>query len=139
MLKLTFAREPVWLDLVPGVRVQVRPATSLVFTAAGESMAWTPIDGLPSESVIRVAFVKAVAKAAILAWEGIGDADGEPLAPSPEAIDALLDLRAVYLAFETQYVAPGLVLDQEKNDCAPALAGISAAGGATAAAAATPV
>ena len=87
MLKLTFTREPFLLDLVPGVRVHVRPATTLVFTAAGESMAWTPVDGLPSESVIRVAFVKAVAKAAILAWEGIGDADGEPLAPSPEAID----------------------------------------------------
>ena len=137
MLKLTFQRDPFWLDLVPGVRVHVRPATSLVFTAAGESMAWAPIDGLPTESVLRVAFVKAVAKAAILAWEGVGDADGEPLAPSPEAIDALLDLRAVYLAFETEYVAPGLVLDQEKNGCAPARSGISAAGGVTAAAAAT--
>ena len=72
MLKLTFAREPVWLDLVPGVRIHVRPATSLVFTAAGESMVWVPIDGLPTESVLRVAFVKAVTKAAILAWEGVG-------------------------------------------------------------------
>ncbi len=138
MLTLTFHREPYWLDLLPGVRLFVRPATSLVFTAAGETLAWTPIDGLPSESVLRVAFVKAVARAAILDWEGIGNAAGEPIPPGPDAVDALLDLREPYLAFETKYVAPGLLVDQEKNVCSPGPSGISVAGGPTATAAEAP-
>lgn len=132
MLKLTFEREPHWLDLLPGVRLYVRPATSLVFTAAGETMAWSPVDGLPAESVVRVAFVKAVARAAILDWDGIGNQAGEPVSPSPLAIDALMDVREAYLAFETKYVAPALMLEQEKNVCAPAPLGTLVAGEAIA-------
>lgn len=127
MLKLSFDREPRWLDVVPGVRLLVRPPTSLVFAAAAETMAWTPTAELPEGSLIRVAFVKAVARAAILDWEGIGNAAGEAIPPSPEAIDALLDLRDVYLAFETGYVGPGLTWDAEKNVSTPAPAGTSAA------------
>ena len=37
-------------------------------------------------------FAKALARRAVLAWEGVGDADGKPIDPSPEAIDALLDI-----------------------------------------------
>lgn len=107
----------------------------------------SPVDGLPVESVIRVAFVKAAAKAAILDWEGVGDATGEPIPPSPEAGDALMDIREIYLAFEKDYVAPGLRLPRksnrsEKNALPPApngnhLSALGAAGepGATAAAA----
>jgi hypothetical protein len=125
MLKLNFDRAPRWLDPAPGVRLPARAPLLLVFTVAGETMGQTPInespvDGLPVESVIRVAFVKAAAKAAILDWEGVGDATGEPIPPSPEAIDALMDIREIYLAFEKDYVAPGLRLDQEKNALPPA-------------------
>jgi len=138
MLKLNFDREPRWLDPAPGVRLLVRAPTSLVFTVAGETMGWTPVDGLPIESVIRVAFVKATAKAAILDWEGVGDTTGQAIPPSPEAIDALMDIREIYLAFEKDYVAPGLRLDQEKNALPPAPDGISAAGEPIAAAAGHP-
>lgn len=119
MLKLNFDREPRWLDPVPGVRLLVRAPTSLVFTAAGETMGpipinGSPVDGLPTQSIIRVAFVKAAAMAAILDWEGVGDTTGQAIPPSPEAIDALMDIREIYLAFEKDYVAPGLRLPRTK-------------------------
>ena len=43
-------------------------------------------------------FEKALARRAVLAWEGIGDADGKPIDPSPEAIDALLVPREIRIA-----------------------------------------
>lgn len=59
--------------------------------------------------------LKALARRAVLAWEGIGDADGNPIDPSPEAIDALLDIWPVFEAFQLNYVSKGLLLEQEKN------------------------
>jgi hypothetical protein len=75
---------------------------------------------------------KALARAAILDWEGIGDAEGEPLAVSPEAIDALLDIWPIFEAFQTVYVAKGLLLDAEKNASSPVPSGSSAGATATA-------
>jgi hypothetical protein len=72
---------------------------------------------------------------AIVDWGGIGDAAGAPIPPSPERIDALLDLYPAFRAFEMAYFLPALVLDAEKNACAPAPNGTSAAAPSTAAAA----
>lgn len=49
-------------------------------------------------------------------WDGVGDADGEPLAVSPDAVSALLDLWPMAEAFERLYLGPALLLDDEKND-----------------------
>ena len=119
MIRLNFDREPRWLDPAPGVRLPARAPLLPVFTVAGETMGQTPrnespVDGLPVESVIRVAFVKATAMAAILDGEGVGDATGEAIPPSPDAIDALMDIREIYLAFEKDYVVPGLRLPRTK-------------------------
>jgi hypothetical protein len=62
----------------------------------------------------------------VLAWEGIGDADGKPIDPSPEAIDALLDVWPIFEAFQLTYVSKGLLLEQEKNVSAPSPNGPSA-------------
>ena len=41
MLKLNLKREPYWLDLVQGVRIKVKPATTALVMAAGSaSRAW---------------------------------------------------------------------------------------------------
>ena len=69
---------------------------------------------------------KALARRAVLDWEGVGDADGDPLPVSPEGIDALLDVWPVFEAFQTGYVAKGLMLEQEKNASAPSPNGPSA-------------
>jgi hypothetical protein len=68
-----------------------------------------------SDEERAVAFAKALARRAVLAWEGIGDADGKPIDPSPEAIDALLDVWPIFEAFQLTYVSKGLLLEQEKN------------------------
>ena len=63
---------------------------------------------------------------AILDWEGVGDIDGNPVEPSPEGIGALLDLYPVFERFQLDYIAKGLVLELEKNVCAPSPNGTSA-------------
>jgi hypothetical protein len=68
-----------------------------------------------SDEERAVAFAKALARRAVLVWEGIGDADGNPIDPSPEAIDALLDVWPIFEAFQLTYVSKGLLLEQEKN------------------------
>ena len=43
----------------------------------------------------------------MLAWEGIGDAEGNPNDPAPSAIDALLDIWPIFEAFQLTYVSKG--------------------------------
>ena len=52
--------------------------------------------------------------------------DGKPIDPSPEAIDALLDVWPIFEAFQLTYVSKGLLLEAEKNGSAPSPNGISA-------------
>jgi hypothetical protein len=68
----------------------------------------------------------------VLGWEGIGDADGNPIDPTPEAIDALLDVWPIFEAFQLTYVSKGLLLEQEKNASALSPSGPSAGASATA-------
>ena len=77
-------------------------------------------------------FVKALARRAVLDWEGVGNADGNVIAPGPEAIDALLDIWPIFEAFQLVYVSKGLLLEQEKNVSAPLPTGPSAGATATA-------
>ena len=76
--------------------------------------------------VQAIALAKAIAERVILEWEGVGDADGEPIEPSPEAIDALLDVYPIWEAFQIGYVAKGLLVVAEKNASAPSPNGTSA-------------
>ena len=62
-----------------------------------------------------VAFAKALARRAVLAWEGIGEADGKPIDPSPEAIDALLDIWPIFEAFQLSYVSRACCWSRKKT------------------------
>jgi hypothetical protein len=133
MIRLDLKREPYWLDLAPGVRIRVRPCTTALVMAARASMI---AGGEGDDDNARgAALLKALARAAIIDWEGIGDEAGAPIPPSPERIDALLDLYPAFRTFETGYFLPALVLDAEKNASTPAPNGTSAAAPNTAAAA----
>jgi hypothetical protein len=79
-----------------------------------------------SDEERAVAFAKALARRAVLAWEGVGDADGNPIDPSAEAVDALLDIWPIFEAFQLTYVSKGLLLEQEKNASALSPSGLSA-------------
>lgn len=119
MLKLGSAEQsPFWLDLLPGVRVQVRPvsvsAMLLARAAAGEALKNAAEQ---EDATVKAgeAFTRSLARSGIVAWEGIGDADGVPVEPSPERIDQLLDHWPAFDAIDRFYVAPALTQDAEKN------------------------
>lgn len=130
MLTLDLTKEPRWHDLAPGVRVQLRPLTTALMVATRSDPAVESVPEDASDEERAVAFAKALARLAVLAWEGIGDADGNPMDPSPDSIDALMDIWPIFEAFQLTYVSKGLLLDQEKNVSALSPNGPSA--GATA-------
>ena len=115
MLMLDLTNALRWHDLAPGVRVQLRPLTTALMVATRSDPAVEAVPEEASDEERAVAFAKALARRAVLAWEGIGDADGKPIDPSPEAIDALLDVWPIFEAFQLTYVSKGLLLEQEKK------------------------
>ena len=126
MLTLDLTNAPRWHDLAPGVRVQLCPLTTALMVATRSDPAVEAVPEDASDEERAVAFAKALARRAVLAWEGIGDADGTPIDPGPEAVDALLDIWPIFEAFQIGYVSKGLLLEQEKNASAPLPNGPSA-------------
>lgn len=116
MLKLTAGREPYWLNLVTGVRAQFRPisvaAILLARTAAADVLRAGGDDAMVKAGI---AFTRSLAHSGIAAWEGIGDADGNPVEPTKETIDAALEHWPVFDAIDRLYVGPALIQDAEKN------------------------
>lgn len=126
MIRLNLTATPEWLDLAPGLRLLVGPLTTALMVSA---RADAGIEALPegaSQEALALAMAKAVARRAVLDWEGVGDETGNGIPVSPEGIDALLEIWPVFEAFQTMYVAKGLILDAEKNVSAPSPSGPSA-------------
>ena len=115
MLKLDLSNEPAWLDLGHGVRVKLRPLTTVLMVAARNDPAVQDLAEDATDEESALAFAKALARVAILDWEGVGDAEGNPVPDSPDAIDALLDIWPIFEAFQLAYVSKGLMLEQEKT------------------------
>ena len=116
MLRLNLASEPEWLGL----------------GCAGGDQRLDGVAAGASEAELALALAKAMAGIAILDWEGVGDADGNPVPITPEAATALMDVWPLFEAFQARYVAKGLLLDQEKNVSAPSPSGTSVGAAATA-------
>ena len=132
MIRLNLTATPEWLDLAAGLRLLVGPLTTALMVSARADPA---IESLPegaSQEALALVMAKAVARRAVLDWEGVGDAMGQPTPVTPEGIDALLEIWPVFEAFQTQYVAKGLILDAEKNVSAPSPTGPSAGATGTA-------
>ena len=126
MIRLNLTATPEWLDLAPGLRLLVAPLTTALMVSA---RADPTIEALPddaSQEDLALTMAKSVARRAVLDWEGVGDNTGNIVPVSPEGIDALLEIWPVFEAFQTQYVAKGLILDAEKNASAPSPTGPSA-------------
>ena len=115
MLTLDLTNQPRWYDLAPGVRLQLRPLTTALMVATRSDLAVEAVPESASDEERAVAFAKALARRAVLTWEGIGDADGNPIDPCLDAVDALLDIWPIFEVFQLTYVSKGLLLDQEKN------------------------
>ena len=124
MLKLSPpARDPFWLDILPGVRIQVRPisvADMLVARAAAAESLGTKVEGdlaLDRSATVAAgaAFTRSLALSGIVAWEGIGDAGGKPIDPNPIAINQLLEVWPAFDAIDRLYVGPAVTRLDEKN------------------------
>ena len=130
MIRINLSPEPQWLDLGHGVQLQLLPLTTALMVATRSDTAVQNLDAEASNDARAAIFAGALARRAVVDWEGVGDEDGNPLPVSPEGIDALLSLWPIFEAFNLHYVSPGMLLDAEKNGSAPSLTGTSA--GATA-------
>jgi len=119
MIRLGLKSEPCWLDLLPGVRLKVRPFGTALFFAAQSAMLRADTAGETASEVIDalrgVAFIKALARLAILEWEGVGDDTGAPAPVSPGAVEALMEIWQAAAAFERLYARPIAEIDAEKN------------------------
>ena len=132
MIRLNLSNRPEWLDLLPGLRIRVTPLTTALMVAARADPVIENLSEASSQEDMALAMAKALARLAILEWEGVGDEAGNLVPVSPSGIDALLDIWPVFEAFQAQYVARGLMLDAEKNASAPSPTGPSAGATATA-------
>ncbi len=137
MIRLDLTNEPTWLDLGHGVRLLLHPLTTAMMVASRNDPAVGELDEDATDEVSALVFAKALARNAVLGWEGVGDAGGNVIPVSPEGINALLDVWPLFEAFQTKYVAKGLVLDAEKN-VSPSLPNGSSAGATVTARAASP-
>lgn len=126
MLRLELHPAPRWIDLMPGVRLQVAPMSTAIWLAAkSECPVATSADG-SDVAAWSVDLLKTVARRVIMDWSGIGDLDGAPIPPSPGAISALLDRNDAWEAFNEQVFAPWYLLSAEKNGFAPSPDGTGA-------------
>ena len=119
MIRLNMTATPQWLELAPGLRLLVAPLTTALMVSARADPAIEAMPEGATQEELALAMAKAVARRAVLDWEGVGDDIGNIVTVTPEGIDALLEIWPVFEAFQTQYIARGLILDAEKNVSAP--------------------
>ena len=108
MLTLDVSREPRCIDLPHEVRLLAKPLDRIT-RAAAEGAALAEAKALLSEpahqersvfnGVYFMLLVRLIARRVVSAWEGVGDRDGNPLAFSPAALDALLERDDMAVAF----------------------------------------
>jgi hypothetical protein len=113
----------------PAVTITVRPIALAGIIIAREAASQAQVALLAGNDdeatngdligVANVAFTKALARWAINAWDGIGDNDGNAIEPTPDNIDAALDVFPIYQAFDNLYSTPALLGLDEKNASAP--------------------
>ncbi len=126
MIRLNLSTAPRWIDLLPGLRLEVAPVTTAIMASARSDASLDNLDPDAPKEVLAVAMAKAVARRVITDWEGVGDDAGNPVAPGPDGIDALLDIWPVFEAFQNKILGQHLLLDAEKNASAPSPNGTSA-------------
>ena len=130
MIRINLSPEPQWFELGHGVRLLLLPLTTALMVATRSDPAVQALDPDSSNDSRAAVFAAALARRAVVDWEGVGDEDGNVLPVTAEGIDALLSLWPIFEAFNLHYVSPGMLLDAEKNGSAPSPTGTSA--GATA-------
>ena len=132
MIRINLCPEPQWLDLGHDVRLQLLPLTTALMVATRSDIAVQELAADASNDTRAAVFAAALARRAVVAWEGVGDESGTVIAVSPEGIDALLSLWPIFEAFNLLYVSRGMLREAEKNGSAPSPTGTSVGATATA-------
>lgn len=142
MFNLDLPTEPYWLDLPLGVRVKVRPLDGMLAAVARHhaaarvadiakeraelAEAGVSADHLPDITdpairggLLQMELAAALARAGAMDWEGVGDADGEPVPFGVSAAERLARHPVMSEPFITQYFAPLQRVTDEGNASAP--------------------
>ena len=127
MQRLNLTHDLEWIDLPRDVRVQVQPVTTALIYAARRDPAISALPADADQELVALVMGQSIARLAIVAWEGIGDADGNPIDPSPEAVTELMNIWPICRAFNKQVVEPAFDQESEKKGSAPSPSGSSAA------------
>ena len=96
MIRINLSPEPQWLDLGHGVRLQLLPLTTALMVATRADPAVQALDADASNDSRAAVCAAALARRAIVDWEGVGDEAGHVLEITPEGIDALLSLWPIF-------------------------------------------
>lgn len=120
--------EPTVVDLPGGATLTLRPWASGAVAAGQMAAQQALVDGAEGSDA-NVAFTAGAVRWAALAWSGVGDAKGKPLAMSKARVEQMVIQDAnVFREVDRLYVLPGLASDAEKNGSALSLAGAGPAG-----------
>ena len=123
-----------WTTLIAGFEILHGPVTSAILSEAGhathlpvvEAPAEPPEAGVESRVV---AITRFIARSVIRDWRGVvDDATGEPLAVSPAAIDAVMDIFPIFRAFNERVIDARIRIDREKKDLPTLQSGTSGSG-----------
>ena len=105
MIRINLSPEPQWLDLGHGVQLLLLPLTTALMVATRSDTAVQDLAADATNDTRAAVFAAALARRAIVGWEGVGDEDGNVLPATPEGIDALLSLWPIFEAFNLLYVS----------------------------------
>jgi len=114
---LTLSRPQKLTITVRGALLHFRapsPADILISRSAADGFVKGVPDG-EKTSIWRAAVAEALMGRCLESWEGIGDAEGNPIPPTRDAICALLSFADVFDAVEKQIVLPIFTRYAEKN------------------------
>lgn len=150
-VRLGIPKEPYWLDLGYGVRLLVKPPTTPVYNEARQTAAIGLREVLDARQTIeeagaevadlpnleteagRVAFynfcfVRALAQAAVIDWEGVLDEDGAEAPVTPSTVRQLVEFHTIAEGFIAAFAKPVLDRLVEGNGSALSPAGTSVEG-----------
>lgn len=131
--------EPEWLGsiasddpedprpfLISGVRMAFRPIDDDGFDEAKAAMVAALAESGDEAAALKAA-QRVLLRRGIALWQGIGDRDGKPIPPSPEAIESAIRDPRIADPAAGVYVTPFLLWDAEGNGSAGSPSGTGAA------------
>ncbi|WCT73929.1 hypothetical protein PQ455_01465 [Sphingomonas naphthae] len=118
--------EAEWLDVLPGVRVQFAPIGPKSFRAAQQACLTALNADAEDKEEASDEMSRELIRRGIMAWEGVGNAHGDPVAVTPEAVELFLSDPLAFAAACSVYTTPFFIRNAEGNGFAGSLDGTGA-------------